>query len=88
MLQKIWSQIWEKNGVTVALLLDFKSAFPFVDHQILKIILKFYNNDDKTQKWFNSYLENRCQYTKTKILKSNFAKLNKGVFQGDSTDSI
>lgn len=38
-----------KNLITIAVLLDFRSAFPSVDHQILGKILASYNIDHSAQ---------------------------------------
>lgn len=68
-----------RNLYTIVVLLDFKSAFPSIDHQILRKILKSYNINENAQKWYDSYLENRHQYIKLNGIQTKFEKLEKGV---------
>lgn len=74
--------------VVVAVLLDFKSAFPSVDHSILLKILKSYGLDARAVSWFQSYLSDRKQFLRHLNGITEGAELVKGVIQGDSNSQL
>ena len=47
------------NGV---IFIDLKKAFDTIDHKIILKKLQLYGLDDKSLKWFTSYLNDRTQY--------------------------
>ena len=59
---KIISAI-DKNNFGLGIFMDLSKAFDIVDHEILLYKLKHYGIRGNALKWFNSYLNNRSQYT-------------------------
>ena len=72
----------EKNVDTALIFLDMSCAFDTIDHETLLSKLKLYGMDDKTLKWFRSYLSDRFQYTEINGRKSSLQRIKFGVFQG------
>ena len=71
----------EKN-VVFSLFIDFKKAFDTVDHAILLYKLNHYGIRGHANKFFNSYLSNRSQFTTVNGISSNPRRINCGVPQG------
>ena len=64
------------RGETAALtLLDQRSAFDLIDHEVLLKKMKIYNYHDSTIKWFKSYLEDRKLKTKVRNTSSKEKKM-------------
>ena len=54
----LWAM--EKQSITSLVMMDLSAAFDTVDHNILLTILRTkFGIEDKTLKWFNSYLHPR-----------------------------
>ena len=73
---------FENKQLTCYVFLDFAKAFDTVDHRILLKKLEHYGIRGVAQKWFQSYLNNRCQYTKIGNVFSEIGHVSCGVPQG------
>ena len=62
--------------------LDLQKAFDTVNHDILLKKLQHYGFRGLTNKWFNSFLKGRQQYTTIQGVKSEQDSINYGVPQG------
>ena len=81
-LMEGWTNSIEKGLLNGLLFLDLKKAFDLVCHEILIQKLKLYSCNDRTLKWFQSYLTNRTQRTIYKGTRSNSMCISSGVPQG------
>lgn len=70
--------------VTVAVLIDFRSAFPSIDHKVLLFMISKLNVHDSAMDWFRSYISNRQQVTKLDNLVSEPLDFLRGILQGDA----
>ena len=77
-----WTNSIEKGLLNGLLFLDLKKSFDLVCHEILIQKLKLYRCNDRTLKWFQSYLTNRTQMTIYKGTRSNSMCISSGVLQG------
>ena len=75
---------FEKNQITVCLLLDLSKAFDTLEHTTLLAKLENYGIRGIALNWFTSYLSNRSHYVKYNGVKSNMNKtpIRYGVPQG------
>ena len=78
---KIISAI-DNNNFGLGIVMDLSKAFDIVDHEILLYKLKHYGIRGNALKWFNSYLNNRSQYTFFANCSSNHSPIKHGVPQG------
>ena len=63
--------------------LDLKKAFDLVSHELLYLKLYKYGCDERSLKWFKSYLENRYQFVKTENSVSSIENIGSvSVIQG------
>ena len=72
----------DSNIPIISLFLDFKKAFDSVSHNILLSKLSLYGIRGIAHKWFETYLENRKQFTIVNGEKSDLSCLKFGVPQG------
>ena len=71
------------NGEMVGIVfVDFRKAFDLVDHSILLNKLKLYNCSNNCMKWFQSYLQGRCQTLSVNGILSKECNIKYGVPQG------
>jgi hypothetical protein len=70
------------KDTTLSVFLDITKAFDSVNHNILLQKLEKYGIRGLSNKWFKSYLSNRCQYTNIKNSRSEIKQINYGVPQG------
>ena len=62
--------------LTAALLLDQSSAYDLLDHIILLRKLVAYNFDERSVKWFQSYLSDRSQSVQIETKQSSPEQLS------------
>jgi hypothetical protein len=75
------SKSFKKSQYTIGVFIDL--AFDTVDHHILIHKLKYYGINNKTLKWFKSYLSNRKQFIPiNNNHETNFLNITCGVLQG------
>jgi len=72
----------EEGVFSCGIFLDLSKAFDTVNHNILIQKLDHYGIRGNAKIWFQSYLENRCQYVSLGDVKSDIKQLNHGVPQG------
>ena len=72
----------DKGEYALGVYLDFKKAFDTVDHRILLCKLNHYGFRGHTNKFIESYLSDRLQYTVVNGVKSNINGIETGVPQG------
>lgn len=70
------------KDLTLAIFLDLSKAFDTISHRILLDKLYKYGIRGVSNKWFESYLEQRTQYVEFKSIKSRTMHVNCGVPQG------
>ena len=80
-IQYVFDRVDGGNAV-FSLFLDFKKAFDTVDHRILLSKLNYYGVRGLTYSWFESYLNNRKQFTSVGNSKSQTKLIKFGVPQG------
>ncbi len=66
----------------IGLFLDLKKAFDVCSHEILLTKLKYLGIKNTALKWFESYLQDRTQYTDINGAKSSKKPINISVMQG------
>ena len=72
-----------ENGVDNCLIFtDMSSAFDTISHLTLINKLRIYGMNDRSIRWFESYLDGRAQYVTINGVKSRLRKIKWGVFQG------
>merc|ERR1712121_274177 len=87
-VDKILQRI-DKGNLTALTLLDQRSAFDLIDHDILLKKMKIYNYHDSTIKWFKSYLEDRKMKTKVRNTSSEEENMQPyGTTQGSVLGAI
>lgn len=74
----------KNNKVTVLVVLDIKSAYPSVSHEMLIKILNNYGISYDSQKWIESFLNNKIQIVELNDQRSNEIKITCGLLQGDN----
>ena len=72
----------DQGNIPISVFLDLSKAFDTINHAILIQKLSFYGLRAIPLKWFQSYLENRHQYTDFCGAKSPQTKIMTGVPQG------
>ena len=77
-----WSESLDKGFFIGVVTLDLQKAFDTVDHVILLKKLRLIGADDKSIKWFTSYLTNRMQYTCVNGVESTEQTMQCGIPQG------
>ena len=70
-LHDMFLEAAESKKLTAALLLDQSAAYDLLDHSILLRKLAAYNFDQKTIRWFQSYLEGRSQSVQVETKESS-----------------
>ena len=81
LLDQIISSL-DKNHFTIGLFLDFSKAFDTVNHKILLDKLEYYGIRGVANKWIESYLSERKQYTTYNGHCSPYTEIRCGVPQG------
>jgi len=71
-----------KKQFSLGVFLDFSKAFDTVNHKILLKKLRLYGINHRLLQWFQSYLNNRTQFTMADGLKSTDLPIVCGVPQG------
>ncbi len=66
----------------IGVFLDLRKAFDTCSHSILLTKLSKLGVNGTALQWFNSYLKNRFQCVEVNNARSNYAKIDCGVFQG------
>ena len=72
----------ESNNYAIGVFCDLSKAFDTLNHEILLTKLQHYGIRNTEWKWFQSYLQGRCQYVDLNGYKSSKAPLETGVPQG------
>ena len=72
----------ESNNYAIGVFCDLSKAFDTLNHDILLTKLHHYGIRNTEWKWFQSYLQGRCQYVELNGYKSSEAPLETGVPQG------
>jgi hypothetical protein len=72
----------EKGQYTIGIFLDFSKAFDTVNHKILLEKLSYYGIRGVANKWVDSYLSNRKQFTTYNGSNSSISNVKCGVPQG------
>jgi hypothetical protein len=75
-------QALEKGQYTIAIFLDFSKAFDTVNHKILLEKLSYYGIRGVANKWVESYLSNRKQFTTYNGSNSSISNVKCRVPQG------
>ena len=76
------TQAIEKKEFTLSVFIDLSKAFDVIDHTILIHKLKYYGIRGKCLNWFESYLNNRQQFTVVNGTNSKYNTVRCGVPQG------
>ena len=72
----------DTNEIPLNIFLDLSKAFDTIDHTILLNKLKYYGLKGSTLNLFQSYLNNRKQYTEIEDTTSTILPIHVGVPQG------
>ena len=72
----------DTNEIRLNIFLDLSKAFDTIDHTILLNKLKYYGLKGSTLNLFQSYLNNRKQYTEIEDTISTISPIYVGVSQG------
>lgn len=73
-----------KNKLKIMVLLDIKSAYPSVSHQLLFHVLNKYGFNCDSIKWVESFLANKTQYVEIDGKTSDQILVDCGLLQGDN----
>ena len=76
------TQAIEKKEFTLSVFIDLSKAFDMIDHSILLHKLRYYGIRGISLKWFESYLNNRQQFTVINGIESKYNAVRCGVPQG------
>ena len=87
-IQQDWVENTERKHVTCVLLWDLSAAFDTLNVDLLCKKLKIYGCNEKTCKWFNSFLTGREQVVKIGKAISTPKQLSSGVPQGSILSPI
>ena len=74
----------EHDNFVMSIFVDFKKAFDCVDHDILLSKLRYYGIRGLPYNWFQSYLQDRRQYTVVGDSRSTLKNVTCGVPQGSN----
>ena len=77
-----WYVNIDNGKYTAMVFIDLKKAFDTVNHQILLAKLKKYGIDGLEYLWFQSYLENWCQFCRVNGACFDLKDIDCGVPQG------
>ena len=77
-----WLGDFDNGNVVIAVMLDLTGAFDTIDHTLLTNKLYYYGLDEKSVKWFISYLDGRTQTTCISGNTSKFKQVTCGIPQG------
>src|SRR6188768_3865486 len=80
-IDEIYNSI-DDNNFVLGIFLDISKAFDCVNHKILLAKLFHYGIRGQLNKWFESYLHNRSQYTSVNGASSSLDSISSGVPQG------
>ena len=72
----------DTNEIPLNIFIDLSKAFDTIDHTILLNKLKYYGLKGSTLNLFQSYLNNRKQYTEIEDTTSTILPIHVGVPQG------
>lgn len=70
--------------ITIMVLLDIKSAYPSVSHDMLVKVLSVYGIDTDSLNWIKSFLINKVQIVELNGVKSEGINITCGLLQGDN----
>ena len=76
------------NFHSLGIFLDLSKAFDLIDHNILLYKLPYFGIRGVALDWFNSYLQNRSQYTRYNNFDSSLSKVECGIPQGSMLGSL
>ena len=79
-----WLHNMDKGNLIGMATIDLRKAFDTVDHSILLEKLRLNGLDERTCKWFKSYLNGRVQYTVVNGIESSPKLVKCGVPQGSN----
>lgn len=74
----------KNNKLTVLVLLDIKSAYPSVSHNMLMMVLSLYGLSVNTQQWVGCFLNDKTQVVELNNVRSKEININCGLLQGDN----
>lgn len=77
-----------KNRCIIIVFIDFKNAFPSVNHDLLIQVLQSIGLDTNALSWFKSFLQNWQQSVLWNDQLSVKATINTGVFQGEGSSQL
>ena len=77
-----WLNAVNDGKMVGVVIVYFKKAFDFVDHQILLTKLKLYSIQNGTLLWFINYLSQRRQQVVMNSSNSDFKPVSSGIPQG------
>ena len=80
-IDEIYNNI-DDNNFVLGIFFDISKAFDCVNHKILLAKLFHYGIRGQLNKWFESYLHNRSQYTSVNGASSSLDGISCGVPQG------
>ena len=72
----------DRGGIVSAVLLDIKTTFDTIDHEVLQQKLEYYVVGDEELSFLKSYLTNRKQCCNMNNHTSSFQVIKSGVSQG------
>lgn len=74
----------KNNKLTILVLLDIKSAYPSVSHDLLIHILRNLGFQSKSINWITSFIKNKNQYVQLGNQSSDHLSVSCGLLQGDN----
>lgn len=72
------------NELTILVLLDIKSAYPSVSHDLLLEVLKSIGMQQTSLNWFMAFMKNKRQFVEIDSKRSNTQDIKCGLLQGDN----
>lgn len=73
-----------RGEVTILVLLDIRSAYPSVSHDLLLHVLKSIGMRNESLNWTNSFISNKSEFVEVDGKRSNTIKIGCGLLQGDN----
>ena len=77
-----WLKAMDSKELVGAVLLDLSKAFDLVDHSLLLSKISMYHTDNRSLRWFESYLHDRTQRCCINGSLSDALPITRGVPQG------
>lgn len=73
-----------RNEFTILVLLDIKSAYPSVSHELLLHVLKSVGMQHASIEWTKSVITNKSEFVEIDGKRSNTIEIGCGLLQGDN----